>query len=46
MSRRVRVSVMVNPGAPLLALHDSPSGMVIVLGLVGAEGGVWGDVAA
>lgn len=35
MSRRVRVSVMVNPDAPPLALHASPSGIVMVCGLVG-----------
>ena len=35
MSRSVRVSVMVKPGAPLLAVHGSPGGIVTVLGSVG-----------
>jgi hypothetical protein len=28
---------MVNPGEPALALQDSPSGIVMVFGLVGAD---------
>ncbi len=35
ISRSVRVSVMVNPGDPALALHGWPAGMLTVLGLVG-----------